>query len=101
MREIIKVKACHIACGQTISSEYDPIALAIRDTGLFEDVHVGYSVISVKYFHEVDNHECPTPNSVKRFIQAFDTHKDVKAFNFLLTDIITLYDSQLRGKKND
>ena len=88
MNRKIHVTESHIAKGQTLNCEDCPIGLAIKDSGIFEMVHVGYDIISVKLPNQVDNYECPTPKSVKRFMVSFDTNKSVRPFNFLLSDII-------------
>lgn len=91
MREIIKVKQEHINKGVRLSSDKDPIALAIMDTGIFDEVHVGATMISVKVKYYYDNVLCLTPRSVLRFIQAFDVGKKVKPFNFLLNNAVISY----------
>lgn len=89
MRTIkIEVTQKHIDLGATESADSCPVALAIADKLKTSDFNIGVEVYNSYMTFELEKEpyviECNIPESVEKFIKAFDAEEGGEPFEFEL-----------------
>ncbi len=87
MKKLIEVAQKHIKDGIKFKTEFCPVALALKDFG-FENVNVktNYVQFREKYDRSLTLYNIILPRSARRFINRFDSSKNVEPFKFWLVE---------------